>query len=330
MSDGTKVTRLGGGVELIEGAAPPAGAREADPTKNPPNPKQRQGDVKPRLQWVPPALVIGAARAFIEGGLPVDQGGRGYGPFNWRHTKVEALTYVGAAQRHLAAYLDGEDVDPESKMGKLHLEGLAACAAILLDCTYGGFLIDNRPHALGAGRGPAPRLCRAPGFKEPADSPEARQDAEGPFALSEIEAALRGAMQGMNAGERNAIVDGTLARLLGAEDAAPSRVYSDIPSGGTDTINHCDGRGPVPAHSDIASAVKAAAESAPGKTFADFGVVVDAVHTRNAVCPGCRVGPVNIFACDSCWDKANSTTQRRWTDDLDARRKAAAAAGVKS
>jgi hypothetical protein len=114
------------------------------------NPKQAYGDKKCALQLVPPALMIGAAKAFKEGAAK-------YGPFNWRHNKVEAMTYVGGFARHMAAYLDGEDVDPESTTGKLHLEGAAACIGILLDAHYGGFLIDNRPPA-----GPAPRLILTP------------------------------------------------------------------------------------------------------------------------------------------------------------------------
>lgn len=126
----------------------------ADARKNPPNPKQRFGDMKRRVDLVPPALTLGAAKAFAEGAEK-------YGAFNWRVRAVEAMTYVGAGIRHLQAYLDGEDIDPESKHGKLHLEGAAACIAILLDCTYAGSLIDNRP-----AKGPAPNLTRAPGFEE--------------------------------------------------------------------------------------------------------------------------------------------------------------------
>lgn len=119
----------------------------------PPNPKQAYGDLKVPVHTVPPALLIGAAKAFGEGAVK-------YGPFNWRDKAVEAMTYVGAIHRHLAAYIDGEDVDPESSTGKTHLEGIAACVGILLDCTYGGFLIDNRPP-----KGPAPEKVRTPGAK---------------------------------------------------------------------------------------------------------------------------------------------------------------------
>lgn len=116
----------------------------------PANPKQLYGDKKVPLHLVPPALLIGAAKALGEGG-------RKYGPYNWRKTQVEAMTYVGAILRHLSAYQDGEDVDPESTEGKLHLDGIAACVAILLDATHGGFLTDNRPP-----KGPAPKLILTP------------------------------------------------------------------------------------------------------------------------------------------------------------------------
>lgn len=121
---------------------------------NLPNPKEKFGAMKRRVDLVPPALMLGAAKAFAEGAEK-------YNPYNWRTSKVETMTYIGAIIRHAFAYMDGEDVDPESKYGKLHLEGIAACAGILLDGTYGDFLIDNRPVA-----GPAPKLTRLPGFVE--------------------------------------------------------------------------------------------------------------------------------------------------------------------
>ncbi len=117
------------------------------------NPKKAYGDLKVPLHTVPPALMLGAARAFGEGAAK-------YGAFNWRKNHVEVMTYVGAILRHLSAYTDGEDVDPESTTGKLHLDGIAACVGILLDSYHGGFLVDNRPPA-----GPAPRLVLTPGAK---------------------------------------------------------------------------------------------------------------------------------------------------------------------
>jgi len=113
---------------------------------NPPNPKQRYGDKKVALHLVPPALMIYAALAFKEGA-------RKYGAFNWRDTNVEATTYIGAVMRHLFAYTDGEDIDPES--GIPHLALAIACLGILADAIEGVWLIDNRPKA-----GPAGELIR--------------------------------------------------------------------------------------------------------------------------------------------------------------------------
>lgn len=112
------------------------------------NPKKAYGDAKLPVQLVPPALLLGAARALGEGAAK-------YGPYNWRDTNVEAMTYIGAIGRHMAAYLDGEDVDPESVTGKTHLEGVAACIAILLDAAAMNSLIDNRPP-----KGPGAALSR--------------------------------------------------------------------------------------------------------------------------------------------------------------------------
>jgi hypothetical protein len=102
-----------------------------------PNPKKVQGDKKIPLHLVPPALVIGAARALSEG---ADK----YGAYNWRELPVETTTYISAILRHLYAYLDGEDLDPESA-GKHHLDGCAASLAILMDSLESKDLIDNRP-----------------------------------------------------------------------------------------------------------------------------------------------------------------------------------------
>lgn len=122
------------------------------------NPKQAYGDLKVPVQFVPWALVLSAARGNGEGA-------RKYGAYNWRTTKVEALTYVGAMMRHMAAWVDGEEIDPESKEGKHHLDGLAASLAILLDALHGGFLIDNRPP-----KGPAPQMVLTPKGIEHASS----------------------------------------------------------------------------------------------------------------------------------------------------------------
>lgn len=100
------------------------------------NPKQAYGDKK-----VPLHLVPGSASAYIAQGLK--EGARKYGAFNWRETNVESMTYVGAALRHIAAYVDGETTDPES--GNPHLAHAMASLAILVDAIESDKIIDNRP-----------------------------------------------------------------------------------------------------------------------------------------------------------------------------------------
>lgn len=65
-----------------------------------------------------------------------------YGPFNWRDTGVCATTYVAAIMRHLNAWRDGEDLDPES--GISHIAHIACSCNILLDAQNCGTLQDDR------------------------------------------------------------------------------------------------------------------------------------------------------------------------------------------
>ena len=65
-----------------------------------------------------------------------------YGAYNWRRTKVCASTYVNAIMRHLNAWRDGEDLDPES--GISHLAHIACGCNILLDADYCNTLQDDR------------------------------------------------------------------------------------------------------------------------------------------------------------------------------------------
>jgi hypothetical protein len=69
-----------------------------------------------------------------------------YGIFNWRDTGVCAITYVNAIMRHLNAWRDGEDLDPESGMS--HLAHIACNCNILMDAEHCGKLQDNRNKVL--------------------------------------------------------------------------------------------------------------------------------------------------------------------------------------
>jgi len=107
-----------------------------------PNPKQLQGDYKVPLHLVPPGLTIYAAMALGEGGL---WKATPYGPYNFRDSKVEVMTYIGGIMRHLVDFLDGTDNDPDSPVNKPSLAGVAGSLAILIDAIENGNAIDNRP-----------------------------------------------------------------------------------------------------------------------------------------------------------------------------------------
>lgn len=104
----------------------------------PANPKQHYGDKKLPLALVPFSFVAHVCVALFEGKEK-------YGLVNWRASKVEAMTYVSALSRHMMKWVNGERVDPVTKVH--HLANAAACLAILLDAELNGSLIDNRPQA---------------------------------------------------------------------------------------------------------------------------------------------------------------------------------------
>lgn len=110
---------------------------------NPPNPKQRFGDMKVPLGLFPSSALIHGAQAFADGAEK-------YGPYNWRDKAVEAMTYIHAAERHLRAWLDREEDASDS--GNHHLGHVLACVAIILDAQEQGNLIDNRPIAGAAAK----------------------------------------------------------------------------------------------------------------------------------------------------------------------------------
>ncbi len=70
-----------------------------------------------------------------------------YGQNNWREAGARASVYVSACQRHLAAWYEGEDSDPDSNLP--HLAHALACLAILVDAQAAGKLIDDRQYPGG-------------------------------------------------------------------------------------------------------------------------------------------------------------------------------------
>ncbi len=100
------------------------------------NPKDRIGLKKVPLHLLPTAGLIHEAMA-------MGNGAQKYGPFNWRDKEVIATVYISACQRHLLAWLDGEEDAADS--GIHHLGHAKACLGIILDAMATDSLKDDRP-----------------------------------------------------------------------------------------------------------------------------------------------------------------------------------------
>lgn len=99
------------------------------------NPKDMIGcDKIPLHLWPESATILGALGC-LDGLLK-------YGRSNWRSAGIRASIYYDACRRHLNAWFEGEDVDPDS--GLPHLAHALACLAIIVDADNAGKLNDDR------------------------------------------------------------------------------------------------------------------------------------------------------------------------------------------
>ncbi len=103
---------------------------------HPNDPKGAAGALKTPLQLIPTHSEALVAHVFRHGA------GK-YGPWNWRENGICIMTYAGAIKRHLAAVIEGEDIDPES--GLPHMAHIASSAMIVMDAGNHGTLVDDRP-----------------------------------------------------------------------------------------------------------------------------------------------------------------------------------------
>lgn len=104
------------------------------------NPKTVYGATKPPLSLSPRTALVHMAMAFKDGAEK-------YGPYNWREKAVSVMTYMNAAERHHAQFLDGDDYDIKSLVH--HLGHAMACYAIILDAMAVGNAVDDRPPKCG-------------------------------------------------------------------------------------------------------------------------------------------------------------------------------------
>lgn len=102
----------------------------------PSNPKDAMG-----IKKVPMSCV--SAPVIAEIGLGMMEGAMKYGRHNYRVIGVRASVYYDAVMRHMMAYWEGEDIDPDS--GLPHVSKAMASLAVLRDAQIQGNCTDDRP-----------------------------------------------------------------------------------------------------------------------------------------------------------------------------------------
>jgi hypothetical protein len=128
------------------------------------NPKDAVGIRKAGMSCVP-------AEVLLELGLAMQEGARKYGRHNYRVAGVRASVYYDAAMRHLMAWWEGEDIDPDS--GLPHLVKAMACLLVIRDGTVNNCWVDDRPPSLDSGwqtalnKKAGDLIDRLPNAKEP-------------------------------------------------------------------------------------------------------------------------------------------------------------------
>lgn len=100
------------------------------------NPKDAVGVAKAPMSTV-------SAPVMMEVGLAMMEGARKYGRHNYRVAGVRGSVYYDAVMRHMMAWWEGEDVDPDS--GLSHITKAIASLVVLRDSMIQGNWADDRP-----------------------------------------------------------------------------------------------------------------------------------------------------------------------------------------
>lgn len=103
------------------------------------NPKDGVGVRKVPFHLVPSQVVGEIALGMAEGDLK-------YGSYNFRAIGVRASVYYSAAERHLKAFWEGEDIDPESRLS--HITKALSTLTVLRDAMLNDKWEDDRPPAV--------------------------------------------------------------------------------------------------------------------------------------------------------------------------------------
>lgn len=100
------------------------------------NPKDAIGIKKPCLTTIPFPVLYEIGTAMLEGACK-------YRRHNYRVAGVRVSVYIEAAFRHLAAFWEGEDIDPDS--GLSHISKAMASLVVLRDAQMSNMAQDDRP-----------------------------------------------------------------------------------------------------------------------------------------------------------------------------------------
>jgi hypothetical protein len=100
------------------------------------NPKDAVGTKKVPYSTVPAGPLAELGLAMLEGALK-------YGRHNYRAVGVRTSVYYDACRRHLDAFWEGQDIDPDS--GLPHIIKAIACLVVLRDSQIIGNVVDDRP-----------------------------------------------------------------------------------------------------------------------------------------------------------------------------------------
>lgn len=100
------------------------------------NPKDSIGTRKAPLSTVPMNVIAEIGVAMLEGAAK-------YGRHNYRAAGIRNSVYFDAAMRHLIAWWEGEDIDPDSGMS--HITKALATLVVLRDGMLAGNGTDDRP-----------------------------------------------------------------------------------------------------------------------------------------------------------------------------------------
>jgi hypothetical protein len=122
-------------------------------TTKPTNPKDAVGSLKAPASTVPGWVELMLGLGFLEGA-------RKYGRHNYRIAGVRASVYYDAANRHLKAWWEGEDYDPDTALAAKEAKRLGfdkgfvglphpikamCCLVVLMDAKFNDVLTDDRP-----------------------------------------------------------------------------------------------------------------------------------------------------------------------------------------